>query len=190
MGLDLNRPVEGNTAWFTDIDDNWATLEDEFVARLKSDTSPVTVTGTTAETALMANTTVPADSLDVGTVLDVWAAGYVTIAAMTTPTISWRLRWGGLAGTFIVGFNWNFGSQGSAYTLGWITNYRLAGVSTGASGSLEPTGWMGLGGSSLVASHTAAVTIDTTADKNLLWTAQSSLTSSTVVQRLMVTKRG
>jgi len=190
MGVSLAHPAQGATDWFNDVDGNWSTLEDEFVARLSSDASEVSFTGTTAETALMANATIPANALGVGTVLVPWAAGYLTIPANSTPSVTFRLRWGGITGTVLVSFTWNFASNPSAYDMPWVHDYRIVGVSTGATGSCSVQGWAGMWTSYNVSYITANTTIDTTGAVTLLWTAQPSLSTVTVRQRLMIVNQG
>src|SRR5947209_8457491 len=79
MGISLNHPAQGLVGWSSSVDTNWTTLETSYLARQQSDTSVVAVTGTTAETVLMANTTLPANALAVGTVVPVWAAGLISV---------------------------------------------------------------------------------------------------------------
>jgi hypothetical protein len=77
MGIALNRSANQSVNWWGAVDANWSTIESSYYGRLKSDTSVVTVTGTTSETVLMNNTTVPANTLSPGVVLSVWAAGTI-----------------------------------------------------------------------------------------------------------------
>jgi hypothetical protein len=189
MGIALNRIPEGATNWLALVEENWDTLEDDYLARQGSDTSVVTVTGTTAETALMANTTVPANGLQAGRILHPWAAGSVTIPASSTPSVTWRLRWGGISGTVLASWTWNFGSSGSPYTVGWIIEKMIACVSAGASGSVDVEGWISVGNGFQAGLTTAHTTIDTTAAKTLLWTVQLSLSTVSVSQRLFVVNR-
>jgi hypothetical protein len=173
------------------MDGNLDTLEEEYVARLNSDSSPVTVSSTTSETALISSTTVPANSLQVGSVLAPWAYGTVTIPAFSTPSVTWRLRWGGIGGNVLASWTWNFGSSGSPYTLGWIADYRIIPNSVGASAVFEVDGWMSMGTTFVSGTTTGSVLfIDTTANKTLLWTAQPSLSTVSVTQRSMIVNRG
>src|SRR5487761_2342203 len=174
MGIPLTHSPEGKVGWFGDVDGNWTTLETQDVARQKSDTGIVTVTGVTAETALMANTTIPANALAAGAGLSLWAAGSVTVAANTTPSFTFRLRWGGISGTVLSTWTWGpYGTSGTAYSFGWIFDHRLVCISAGASGSGELDGWMAANGcdAGLTTGHG---TIDTTTSKNLLLTVQPS----------------
>lgn len=189
MGISLTRSALGQSSWFNDMDGNLSTLEQSFVARQNSDTSSVTVSGTTAETALISSTTIPANALAVGTVLRPWAAGSIAVAASTSPTVTFRLRWGGLSGVELWVVTWTMGSSGSPYTNSWVKDLAVVCASTGGSGSVETDGWTGMGGSYYV-SAPALSTVDTTANKVLLWTVQLSLTSASVTQRVMVVNRG
>lgn len=192
MGIPLSHPTLGSTSWFSAMDGNLDTLEEEFFARLNSDTSNVTVTGTTAETALQANATVPANSLQAGSVLHLYAYGTVTIPASSTPSATWRLRWGGPSGTLLTpGFVWNFASDPSSYTLPWSAEYRLIPVSVGASGVFEVVGCMTMGTSFVTGTTTSTTgSIDTTAAAVLGWTVQPSATGVSVTQRVTVLQRG
>jgi hypothetical protein len=189
MGIPLVHTPQGKVDWFADVDGNWSTLESVYVARQKSDASIVTVSSTTSETALMSNTTIPANALVAGTVLAIWAAGSVTIPANATPSITFRLRWGGISGVVLATWTFNFGSNPTAYSLGWVNDHRLVCVSAGSSGSAELDGWMAAD-SAVPGLTSSTVTIDTTASKLLLWTAQPSLSTVSVSQRFMMTNKG
>jgi hypothetical protein len=189
MGIPLIHTARGNVGWFSDVDGNWSTLEGQYVAREKSDTSIVTVTGTTSETTLMANTTIPANALAVGTVLTTWMAGSITIPATSTPSITFRLRWGGITGVLLSTWTWSFGSNPTAYSLGWVGDFRFISITTGASGSLEGDGWMAAD-TAFAGLSSSTATVDTTTSKVLLFTAQPSLSTVSVSQRLMVTNLG
>ncbi len=137
MGIALNHPSLRSVGWYPPVDANWTTLESFYVARQKSDTSVVTVSGTTAETALMSSATIPANTFQPGVVLDPWAFGNVTIPASSTPSVTFRLRWGGLAGTLLATYTWNFASQASAYQQGWNADSRLVCVTSGVTGTMD-----------------------------------------------------
>jgi hypothetical protein len=189
MGIPLTHSSRGKVGWFSDVDGNWTTLEGQYVARQKSDTGVVTVTGTTSETSLMANTTIPANALAVGTVLTTWMAGSVTIPANSTPNITFNLRWGGIAGVLLSSWTWSFGSNPTAYSVGWVADFRFICIATGVSGSLEGDGWMAAD-TAFAGLSSATATVDTTTNKLLLWTVQPSLSTVSISQRLMVTNLG
>jgi hypothetical protein len=194
MGITLNQVTEGAVAWFPTVDGNWTTLEQKYVAQEAASGSPVTVANTTSETVLMNNTTIPANALGVGTVIPNWTAGTITIPASTTPSVTWNLRWGGLTGTILASFTWNFGSSGSAYTQNWQWDFRVIGISTGSSGSAQINGWIvmsQIGAVSLAEPwDTGVVTLDTTTSKALVWTVQSTVAAVSTTQRLMYTDIG
>jgi hypothetical protein len=189
MGISLNQITEGAVAWHGTVDANWTTLESQFVAQQKAESTVVTVSGTTSETVLMSTTSIPANALAVGTVIPNWAGGSVTIPASTTPNVTWRLRWGGISGTVLSAFTWTFTSSGSEYTLPWFWDFRIVGVSTGASGSARVDGWLGLW-TNFTSWNEGTITLDTTTAKDLVWTVQPSLSSVSVSQRSMTTDRG
>lgn len=190
MGLPLTHPAEGSVGWFSSFDANLTKLENEFVGRQNSDASVVTVSGTTAETVLMTSTSIPANTLLAGMVLAFFSSGTVTIPATSTPSVTFRLRWGGLGGTLLWSFTWLFGSNPTPYDLGWGAEHWIVCVSPGASGSIDQMGWTFAGTGFSGGLSTGAVTIDTTATKQLVWTVQPSLSTVTVTQRLMVANRG
>jgi hypothetical protein len=191
MGIPLVHPAKGAESWFPAVDGNWKSLESFFLAREKSDTSIATVSGTTAETALMANTTIPANTLAAGTVIPLWAAGSITVPSTTTGTVTLRLRWGGVSGVILATWTLSFGSNPSAYTVGWVSDWRIVGITTGASGTAESDGWLGTSNDTIHAGLvTGTATLDTTTSKTLLWTAQLSATTLSASQRQMVTEVG
>jgi hypothetical protein len=201
MGISLNHPVAGAQSWFPDVDANWTTLENQYVARQNSDASIVSVTATTAETALMSNATIPANALGVGTVLVAWGAFTIQVPSLTTPTVTLRLRWGGLSGVLLWTTTLVCVSRLGGYTVGVTEDLRLVGVTAGASGSVEADGWLGMsdptkfgfaaGTSGILAGlTTGTTTIDTTASKLLVWTTQSTVSGVTVKQRQQVVEKG
>jgi len=193
MGIPLTHSAEGKVGWTSDVDGNWTTLEASYLARQKSDTSVVTVTGTTSETVLMANTTIPANALAVGTVIPVWAAGNFLIPANTAATtITFNLRWGGLAGVQIDNTIYNTVKVGSAQTVEWVFDDRLCCVTTGASGTLMLESWAAFSDSNqfFTGVTTGTATIDTTTAKLLVWTVTLGNSAITATQRQMVTDRG
>jgi len=190
MGIALNQINEGAVAWFPTIDGNWTTLEKSYVAQENADGTVVTVTSTTSETVLITSTTIPANSLAVGAVIANWAGGSIFIPASTTPTAEFRLRWGGLTGVILADFVWSFGS-GAATTYPWLWEFRILGLTTGASGTCQVEGWIGLStNSSFTAWDQGVATIDTTTAKNLVWTVQPSLSTVSTTQRSMVVDIG
>ncbi|HZV00114.1 MAG TPA: hypothetical protein VFF73_25580 [Planctomycetota bacterium] len=189
MGIALNTINEGDVGWFTKLDGDWTTLESQYVAQENADGNVVTVTSTTSETVLISSTTIPANALAVGTVISTFAGGSVFIANMTTPSVTFTLRWGGLTGTVLATFTWNF-SSGAATTFPWWWDFKIGGFSTGVSGGAVIGGWIGLGSNSFTSWDTGFVTLDTTTSKNLVWTVTPSLASVSTTQRSMTVDLG
>jgi hypothetical protein len=189
MGISLNHLTEGAVAWFPTVDANWSEIESAYVAREKSDTGVVSVTGTTSETVLMNNTTIPANALAPGVPIRTFFAGTMNIAANTTPTITLMLRWGGLSGTDLGSIAITWASNAAAYTVQVFYYVFALGVTAGASGSVQLNAWYA-DNSFDAAVTTGLVTLDTTTAKSLVWTTTSTLTSSTTTQRLMNTTIG
>lgn len=145
------------------------------------------IANTVTETIIMPNLTVPANYMADGRLLRVAAAGRLSTTA--TPTVRFRLRWGGVSGTVI----WDSGTitLGSTVTaaLWWLQIMAIV-RANGSSGSVFAMGPV-IVGSALaptVGSATgapaagvfgsagddtpAAITVDLTADKALALTAE------------------
>ena len=60
------------------------------------------VNTSTTETIVMPNITIPANFLQDGRVLRLTVFGRWSSLTATTPTITWRVRWGGVAGTIVL----------------------------------------------------------------------------------------
>jgi hypothetical protein len=189
MGIALNQVNEGAVAWFPTVDGNWATIAQQYVAQVEGSGVVAIVQNTTSETVLMNNTTIPANALGVGTVMANWTAGSVQIPANSTPTVTWRLRWGGLTGTVLATSQWNFGTSSSSYILPWVWEFKTVGVSTGSSGSAQINGWISVT-TVFEAVDDGVVTLDTTTSKALVWTVQSTVAGVITTQRLMYTDLG
>lgn len=151
------------------------------------------VNTTTAETIVFPNITIPANYMQDGRALRLNAYG--RWGSTATPTQTWRIRWGGVAGTIL--------SQSGAITTGsgvtagqWSLSSILQTRSNGSSGTIFNQGEITLGedaapamgtvtnyncgsfmGSAGVATP-AAVTVDLTADTALSLTVQHSASSS------------
>ena len=173
------------------MNQNWSTLEQSFVARKYADTSNVTVSGTTSETALMANTSIEGAKLSAGAAINVWAAGTLSVAAFTNPTITWRLRWGGLAGSLLYTWNWSVDNSAGAGTLtsNWLLHQMIVLISTGAMGSIEEASWSARD-EFITIGDGGVVSFDSSSTQTLLWTVEASLSSVSVTQRQMVTNIG
>lgn len=144
------------------------------------------ISATTTETIIFPNVTIPANYLQDGRVLRLTAYGRHTAAS--TPTLTFRVRWGGISGTVLCASGamvcgtvtagmWKVevliqvrsnGSSGSVFAVG---NARLGEDATSTVGSATNAGAEDLMGSAGVATP-AAVTVDLTADAALALTAQ------------------
>lgn len=145
------------------------------------------IANSTTETIIFPNITVPANYLQDGRVLRLTAYG--RHSTTTTPTLTFRVRWGGVAGTVL--------AASGAITTGttvtaamWAVHVLLQVRSNGATGTVFATGevFVGAAAASTVGSATnasahgfmgsagvatpAAVTVDLTADAALSLTAQ------------------
>lgn len=147
------------------------------------------IANSVTETIIFPNVTIPANYMQDGRVLRITAYGRHSTAAATTPTLTFRLRWGGVAGTQLAATGamvtgsgvtaamWKIelmvqvranGASGSLFVVG---NARLGEDATSTVGSATNAGAEDLMGSAGVATP-AAVTVDLTADTALSITAQ------------------
>ena len=144
-----------------------------------STTNGSAIANTTTETILMPNVTIWANYMQAGRTVtaDLWGK----IAATSTPTMTFALRWGGVAGTIL--------AQTAAITLAAVTDaifhiaFNIQTRASGSSGSLlaflevnwgatiKTTNTPDMGGSA-GATVPAAVTVDLTADTALALTAK------------------
>lgn len=151
------------------------------------------IASTTTETIIFQNVVIPANYLADGRALRVTAGGRLSTTG--TPTIRFRLRWGGVAGTTI----WDSGTItcGSGVTAAlWELEVKIQTRSNGSSGTLfcfgpcivgaalAPTVGSATGASAIGVFGSAgddtpaAVTCDLTADTALALTATWSASSS------------
>lgn len=150
------------------------------------------VANTTTETIIFPNIVIPANYMQDGRVLNLTAYG--RLSSVTAPTIRYRLRWGGVAGTLL----WDSGliTTNSGTAALWKTFAVLQTRANGSTGSLFVMGdqFVGSAAAPTVASATgapaagifgsagddtpAAVTADLTADTALSLTAQWSAASA------------
>ena len=150
------------------------------------------VANTTTETIIFPNLTVPANYMQDGRVIKVTAFG--RLSSVTAPTIRFRLRWGGVAGTLI----WDSGTitTNSGTAALWKSEIFIQTRSNGSTGTVFAVGtqYVGSAAAPTVASATgapalgvygsagddtpAAVTVDLTADTALSLTAAWSAASA------------
>ncbi len=144
------------------------------------------IANTTTETIIFANKTIPANYLSDGRLLSLVARGRLSTTA--TPTIRFRLRWGGVSGTVL----WDSGTITCATVTAalWSLMLDVQTRTNGATGTLFVMGecFVGSAAPPTVGSATgapavgvfgsagddtpAAVTVDLTADTALSLTAQ------------------
>jgi len=189
MGVSLNHPIEGAVNWAGSIGANWTALQNQYVARDASPTSQVTVTGTTSETLLMTGS-VPANSLAAGSVMPIYAGGFFSVPANTTPTITWRIRWGGISGIVLMTVNFNVASSGSVQNFDWWADVRYFCASAGSSGTVDGEGYMMLNTNLITLLASGLSTIDTTTTKTLAWTIQTTDVNDSITQDLLVVNLG
>lgn len=140
---------------------------------------------TTTETIIFPNITIPANLMQDGRCLRLRAFGKLSTTA--TPTITFALRWGGVAGTLLATTEAITTASGAANTA-WSTEILIQTRSNGATGSLLA---MGVATVNLTASTSAAgvfgvsgfdapapVTVDLTADTALSLTCDWSASSA------------
>lgn len=155
--------------------------------------SGTAVANTTTETILFPNITIPANYMQDGRVLRMYAMGsYGTTA---TPTLKFSIRWGGVAGTQLAAQAANITTSavggGASMTAMWYLEAFIQTRSNGSSGTLMTNGVSTLFTSTLLTAGTVAnygqvaplasgatggttpvaVTVDLTADTALSLTA-------------------
>ncbi len=144
------------------------------------------IANTTTETIIFPNITIPANYLQDGRVLRIIAFGRHGTTA--TPTLTFRLRWGGVAGTVLAASGaitcgstvtaamWRVellvqvrgnGSAGSVFAVGEAEVAEDAANTVGSATNATAVGLMGSAG----VATPAAVTVDLTADTALALTA-------------------
>lgn len=151
------------------------------------------VANTTTETIIFPNITIPANYLSDGRLLELYARGRFSTTA--TPTIRFRLRWGGVAGTVlwdsgtitcatVTAALWSIpglhiqtrvnGAAGSLFVMGECLVGSAAAPSVGSATGAPAVGVFGSAGDDTP----AAVTVDLTADTALALTATWSAASA------------
>lgn len=145
-----------------------------------------TISSTATETVIFPNVTIPANYMQDGRALRLTAYGRHTAAS--TPTLTFRIRWGGVAGTVLCASGamvtgtvtagiWRVEallqtrSNGSTGTIFAIGSAKINEDATQTVGSATLAGVEDFMGSAGVATP-AAVTVDLTADTALSLTAQ------------------
>lgn len=143
------------------------------------------VANTTTETIIFPNVTLPAGFMQDGRVIRLRAFGKLSTTG--TPTMTFALRWGGVAGTLLATTEAMTCASGAA-TTNWSIEAIIQTRSNGSSGSLMVMGETSLNlTASTELSHVfgvsgfdapASVTVDLTADTALSLTAKWSAASA------------
>jgi hypothetical protein len=145
--------------------------------------SGTAVANTTTETIMFPNVTIPANYLQDGRAIRIRCQGQHSTTG--TPTLIFRLRWGGVAGT-LIGLTPTF-TCGSGVTANvWDIDIIVQVRSNGSSGTVVVIGNCTVNGATVPsqafcvggAATPAATTVDLTADTALSITCQWSAASS------------
>lgn len=155
-----------------------------------------TISATATETIIFPNVTIPANYMQDGRCLRLTAYGRHTAAS--TPTLTFRIRWGGVAGTVLAASGamvtgtvtagiWAVeaiiqtrvnGSSGSLYVIGKAKINEDATQTVGSATNMGAEDFMGSAG----VATPAAVTVDLTVDTALSITAQFGTAGSNTLQ--------
>lgn len=136
------------------------------------------VANTVTETAIFPVVTIPANYMADGRLIRYHASGKISTTA--TPTMTWNLRWGGVAGTLLA--TTGALTMGATVTnVNWTVDLYIQTRANGATGSLLTFGTLVVHTSATATltavfsvagtSAPAAVTADLTLDKDLVLTA-------------------
>ena len=145
--------------------------------------SGTAVANTTSETIIFPDVTVPANYMQDGRVINLRVQGQHSTTS--TPTLIFRVRWGGVAGT-LIGLSPTF-TTGSGVTANlWEVDVNIQTRSNGSSGTLVcigcvtcqgatvPGQLMCVGGAATPAATTCDLTVDTLLSVTAQWSAASS----------------
>jgi hypothetical protein len=161
----------------------WLELLDSIIA------DGTQISNTTTETIACPDFSIPAFYMAPGRTLRLEAFGVVSNVVTTPGTLTFRLRWGGVAGTILVA-SAALALDTTAHTnFGWYLKMLVVCRTAGASGTFMTGGHVQLGDTLtstaanllptvLPASANANVTVDTTTAKLLSLTAQFSVATS------------
>lgn len=184
-------PANGDRCWRTDLSaeqvyngstSTWRTTS--FASDTGTTGSAVTLNATATETAL--STLSLPGNLPAGATFRVTAFGTISEAASTAPTISFRLRIGGVSGTYltgagVVGFNTATPMQGSWQFQGLVTVASIGVTGTWVGNTTVTTDFASWGVNRTTSPYTNSsdpVTRDTTISQTLAMTAQWSASST------------
>lgn len=145
--------------------------------------SGTAISNSTTETILFPNITIPANYLQDGRTIRIKAWGQISNVVTSQPTVTFRLRWGGVAGTVLCA-SAALTASATAFTNAiWELEIMLTVRSNGSSGTVLAIGSVCAGDLATIAPNylgsagaasPAAVTVDLTADTALALTAQWS----------------
>ena len=160
--------------------------------------SGTAVSGTTSETILFPNVTIPANYLQDGRSLWTVAIGQYTTSA--TPTITFSQRWGGVAGTLICKSGAITGQSGGTACIWGLETY-ITTRSNGSTGTVMGNGWaflgsqtaptvgsatasgaigpMSAGGQTVPAVATLDLTADTAFSTTITWSSNTAANTAT-----------
>lgn len=139
--------------------------------------SGTAITNTVTETILFPNITIPANYLQDGRQLRLWATGGWGTVVTATKTLTFRLRWGGVAGTILaqtvaVALGTAAQGGGASRTAIWTLDGYLQTRSNGSAGTVFTGGLWTL--------NTAAIpTLQTVTDYGLVLALASGQTGGT-----------
>lgn len=145
------------------------------------------VTNTTTETVLISDMPIPVDWMEFKHTLLIIARGKISNVVTTPGTVTFRLRWNGVAGT-IIAQSAALQMSATAFTNAiWALYAEMQVRAEGASGSVQGLGEVCAGNLSAVAPNymgsagataPAPVTVDLTGSKTLSLTAQFSVANA------------
>ncbi len=145
------------------------------------------VTNTTTETVLVSDIPIPADLMEFKQTLLLIARGKISNVVTTPGTVTFRLRWNGVAGN-IIAQSAALQLSATAFTNAiWALYAEIQVRAEGASGSVQGLLEVSAGnlstvgpnyGGSAGATAPAAVTVDLTGSKTLSLTAQFSIANA------------
>lgn len=153
----------------------------------------VAVANTTTETILFPNITIPANFMQDGRALRITAYGRHSTTA--TPTLTFRIRWGGVSGTVLCASGaitagsgvtaamWRLeaiiqvrsnGSTGTIFCTGEVELAEDAANTVGSATNATAVGLMGSAGVATPAAATVDLTADTALSVTVQWSAASA----------------
>lgn len=144
-----------------------------------------------AEALLVNDVVIPAGYMIPGRLLKLVLTGKASNAVTTPGTLTFKVRWGGISGTVLVSSAALTQNVAAQTDKTWTLEIYILCLTTGTSGTfltwgVAQRGNCAVGATSditpdlLPASGNAAVTVDTTVEKNLSVTATPSLTTASI----------